>query len=43
MTTKKHVSFSELRTWLDCPYQHKLTYIDKIELEDNDLKLKRIV
>jgi len=33
---KKHVSFSELRTWLDCPYQHKLTYIDKIELEDNE-------
>ena len=34
--TKKHVSFSELRTWLECPYQHKLTYVDKIELEDNE-------
>jgi hypothetical protein len=33
---KKHVSFSELRTWLECPYQHKLTYLDKIELEDNE-------
>lgn len=36
MTAKKHVSFSELRTWLDCPYQHKLKYVDGIELDDNE-------
>ena len=30
-TEKPHVSYSEVRTWKECPYRHKLTYIDKIE------------
>ena len=25
-----HISFSELRNWKQCPFYHKLTYIDKI-------------
>lgn len=29
--TKKHISFSELKTWAECPFKHKLTYIDKIK------------
>jgi hypothetical protein len=28
---KQHISFSELKTWAECPYKHKLTYIDKIK------------
>lgn len=27
---KKHISFSELKSWSKCPYYHKLTYIDGI-------------
>ena len=26
----KHISYSEWKNWLICPYYHKLTYIDKI-------------
>lgn len=33
---KRHVSFSELRTWIECPYKHKLTYDDKIKLDDSE-------
>ena len=33
-TQKPHVSYSEVRTWKECPYRHKLTYIDKIEYDD---------
>ena len=33
-TEKPHVSYSEVRTWKECPYRHKLTYIDKIETDD---------
>ena len=25
-----HISFSELRNWKQCPFYHKLTYIDRI-------------
>jgi hypothetical protein len=25
---KKHISFSELKNWVTCPFYHKLTYID---------------
>ena len=28
--TKRHISFSELKTWAECPYKHKLKYIDGI-------------
>lgn len=30
-TGKPHVSFSEVKHWKECPYRHKLLYIDKIE------------
>jgi hypothetical protein len=26
----KHISYSELKTWAECPFRHKLSYIDKI-------------
>tara|TARA_Y100000593_G_C4300714_1_gene333216 strand:+ start:1317 stop:2090 length:774 start_codon:yes stop_codon:yes gene_type:complete len=29
--TKRHISFSELKTWAECPFKHKLMYIDKIK------------
>ena len=29
--SKKHISFSELKTWAECPFKHKLMYIDKIK------------
>ena len=28
---RTHISFSELKNWNDCPYKHKLIYIDKIK------------
>jgi len=31
-TNKPHVSYSEVKTWKECPFRHKLTYIDKIDL-----------
>ena len=32
-----HISFSELRNWVQCPYYHKLTYIDRIkEFQGNE-------
>ena len=29
-TGKCHISFSELRTWSECSYRHKLKFIDKV-------------
>jgi ATP-dependent helicase/DNAse subunit B len=26
----KRISFSELKNWKECPYRHKLIYIDKL-------------
>ena len=26
-----HISYSELKEWTDCPWKHKLNYIDKIK------------
>jgi ATP-dependent exoDNAse (exonuclease V) beta subunit len=32
-----HISFSELRNWVQCPFYHKLTYVDRItEFEGNE-------
>ena len=28
--TKQHISFSELKTWAECPFKHRLKYIDGI-------------
>jgi ATP-dependent exoDNAse (exonuclease V) beta subunit len=28
---KKHISYSELKTWNECPYKHKLIYIDEVK------------
>lgn len=33
-TNKPHVSYSEVRCWKECPYRHKLIYIDKIVKDD---------
>jgi|TARA_R110001583_G_scaffold5598_25_gene30206 hypothetical protein len=33
-TNKKHVSYSEVKTWKECPWRHKLSYIDKIDTGD---------
>ena len=27
----KHISYSELKTWAECPYKHKLNYIDRVK------------
>lgn len=29
-TGKPHISFSELSNWIECPFRHKLLYIDKL-------------
>ena len=26
----KHISYSELKIWAECPYKHKLNYVDKL-------------
>ena len=31
-TGKPHISFSEIKQWKECPWRHKLLYIDKIDL-----------
>ena len=32
-----HISFSELKEWTDCPWKHKLKYINKIaEFKGNE-------
>ena len=30
-TDKPHISYSEVRSWKECPYRHKLAYVDKID------------
>ena len=32
----KHISYSELKTWAECPWKHKLMYVDKIETYENN-------
>ncbi len=29
---KEHVSYSEVRTWKDCSWKHKLLYLDKVDV-----------
>jgi len=29
---KKHISYSELKTWAECPYRHKLEYLDGLRI-----------
>tara|TARA_R110002020_G_scaffold37124_4_gene111999 strand:+ start:34646 stop:35485 length:840 start_codon:yes stop_codon:yes gene_type:complete len=31
-TGKKHVSFSEIKSWKECPWRHKLVHIDKVDV-----------
>jgi len=33
-TGKPHVSFSEIRLWKECPYHHRLVYIDKVAKDE---------
>jgi len=35
-TNKEHVSYSEVKTWKECPWKHKLMYVDKIETYENN-------
>ena len=28
---KKHISYSELKTWAECPYKRKLMYVDRVK------------
>jgi len=28
---KKHISYSELKTWAECPYKRKLMYLDRVK------------
>ena len=30
-TGKPHVSFSEVKVWMECSYRHKLAYVDKLD------------
>jgi hypothetical protein len=30
-TGKPHISFSEIKIWKECPFRHKLTYIDRVD------------
>ena len=30
---RKHVSYSEIATWMDCAHRHKLKYLDEIKVE----------
>lgn len=30
---KKHISYSEVSTWIECAWRHKLKYLDKIDLD----------
>lgn len=32
-SAKEHISYSELSTWMECSYRHKLKYLDKIKLD----------
>ena len=33
-TNKAHVSYSEVKNWKECPFRHKLLYIDKLQTFD---------
>ena len=35
-TNKEHVSYSEVKTWKECPWKHKLMYVDKIQTYENN-------
>ncbi len=30
-TGKPHISFSEIKAWKECPWRHKLMYVDKVD------------
>lgn len=36
---KDYISYSELKIWKECPYRHKLTYIDKVKEKEESLYL----
>ena len=33
ISLRKHVSYSEIATWMDCAHKHKLKYLDEIKVE----------
>jgi len=32
---RKHVSYSEIATWMDCSFKHKLKYLDEVKTEND--------
>ena len=36
MPSREHVSFSEIKNWKECPYRHKLMYLDGIQTYENN-------
>ena len=36
MSKREHVSFSEIKNWKECPYRHKLMYLDGIQTYENN-------
>jgi ATP-dependent exoDNAse (exonuclease V) beta subunit len=35
-TNKPHISYSELKIWKECPWKHKLMYVDGIQTYENN-------
>lgn len=35
MQLRKHVSYSEIATWMDCAYKHKLKYLDEVKTSND--------
>ena len=35
MKLRKHVSYSEIATWMDCAHKHKLKYLDEVKTSND--------
>ena len=35
-TGKLHISYSEIKTWSECSYRHKLSYVNKINMYEEN-------
>lgn len=36
-TGRQHISYSELHDWIECPWRHKLKYINKIQMDSESI------
>ena len=36
MILREHVSFSEIKNWKECPWRHKLMYLEGIQTYENN-------